>query len=197
MLKLESNIMTRWKNVSVATMVACAAFAIVVVHAQTKKSLWSLEFGSLTPQDYIEIQQLVARYPYALDRGTRHGKDYAALFTTDGVFEGNGKLLKGRDALAKSADRGDDAPQNVGHFMVNHIIEPGPTGGAGGAVGQQYLLTISAIGPEENGRRAASIRQWHYEDVYEKTSEGWLFKSRTLIPRPQGRPPAPQATPSR
>jgi hypothetical protein len=183
------------KNVIVATMAACAAFAIVVVDAQPKKSLWTLEFGSLTAQDYIEIQQLVARYPYALDRGTRHGRDYAALFTTDGVFEGNGKYLKGRDELAKSADRGDDAPQNVGHFMVNHIIEPGPTGGVGTGVGQQYLLTISAIGPEENGRRAASIRQWHYEDVYEKTSEGWLFKSRKLIEKP--RRPAPQPTTSR
>jgi hypothetical protein len=196
-MKMESNIMSNWKNVTMATMVACAAFAIVVVHAQTKKSLWTLEFGSLTPQDYIEIQQLVARYPYTLDRGTRHGKDYAAMFTTDGVFQGNGKLLKGRDELAKSADRGDDAPQNVGHFMVNHIIEPGPTGGVGAAVGQQYLLTISAIGPEENGRRASSIRQWHYEDVYQKTAEGWLFKSRTLVEKPRRQGPVPQVTPSR
>src|SRR6202022_1598201 len=118
MMKMESSIMSNWKNVTMATMVACAAFAIVVVHAQTRKSLWAIEFGRLTPQDYIEIQQLVARYPYALARGTRTGKEYAALFTTDGVFQGNGKLLKGREQLAKSADRGDDAPQNVGHFMV-------------------------------------------------------------------------------
>jgi len=185
------------KKIIVAMMVACSAFAIVVVHAQTKQSLWAREFGNLTPQDYIEIQQLVARYPYAYDRGTRHGKDYAALFTADGVFEGNGKLLKGRDALAKAADRGDDAPQNVGHFMVNHIIEPGPTGGNGEAVGQQYLLTMSSIGPEENGRRATSIRQWHYEDVYQKTPEGWLFKSRKVIEKPKARPPAAQPATSR
>ena len=181
----------------VAMMAACVAFAIVVVQAQTKQSLWTGEFGSLTPQDYMEIQQLVARYPYAYDRGTRHGKDYAALFTTDGVFEGNGKYLKGRDALAKEADRGDDAPQNVGHFTVNHIIEPGPTGGNGEAVGQQYLMTMSSIGPEENGRRATSIRQWHYEDVYQKTSEGWLFKSRKVIEKPKARPPAAQSAPAR
>lgn len=181
----------------VAMIAACAAFAIVVVHAQTKPSLWTREFGNLTPQDYIEIQQLVARYPYAYDRGTRHGKDYAALFTTDGVFEGNGKSLKGRDALAKEADRGDDAPQNVGHFTVNHIIEPGPTGGNGEAVGQQYLMTMSSIGPEENGRRATSIRQWHYEDVYQKTPEGWLFKSRKVIEKPKARPAAAQAAPAK
>ncbi len=185
------------KKIIGAIMAACAVLAIAVLGAQTKKAaptknaLWTQEFGSLTPLDYIEIQQLVARYPYALDRAIRHGKDYAALFTTDGVFEGNGKNLKGRDELAKAADRGDDQPQNVGHFTVNHIIEPGPTGGNGGAVGQQYLMTISAIGPEENGRRAASIRQWHYEDVYVKTAEGWLFKSRKVIEKPKARPPQP------
>lgn len=189
--------MTTSRNVIIATIVASIAFAMVVVRAQPNNSLWTKEFGHLTPTDYIEIQQLVARYPYALDRGTRHGKDFAALFTTDGVFEGNGKYLKGRDALAKDADRGDDAPQNVGHFTVNHIIEPGPTGGVDAAVGQQYLMLISAIGPEQNGRRAASISEWHYEDVYVKTSEGWLFKSRKVIQKPKGRAPQPQAAPSR
>jgi hypothetical protein len=180
-----------WKKVLTATTLACGVLTIVAVQAQQKK-VWSL--GHLTPRDYIEIQQLVAHYPYALDRGTDHGRVYAALFTTDGVFQGNGENLRGRDELAKMADKGEDAPQNVGHFMMNHVIEPGPNGVA---VGKQYLLTISAFGPEENGRRAASIRQWHYEDVYEKTSEGWLFKSRTLIEKPKGRSPAPPVTPSR
>jgi SnoaL-like domain len=183
--------MANWKKVLTATTVACGVLAIAAAQAQQRR-VWSL--GHLTPRDYIEIQQLVAHYPYALDRGTDHGRVYAALFTPNGVFQGNGKNLRGRDELAKSADRGEDAPQNVGHFMMNHVIEPGPNGGA---VGKQYLLTISAFGPEENGRRAVSIRQWHYEDVYEKTSEGWLFKSRTLIEKPKGRPPVPQVTPSR
>jgi len=181
----------RTKALIAATLV-CGVVAIVVVRAQQKR-VWSL--GHLTPVDYIEIQQLVAHYPYALDRGTDHGRVYAALFTPDGVFQGNGKYAKGREELAKSADRGDDAPQNVGHFMMNHVIEPGANGGA---VGKQYLLTISAFGPEVNGRRAVSIRKWHYEDIYEKTSEGWLFKSRTLIEKPEPpSPPAPPATPSR
>jgi hypothetical protein len=179
--------MANWKKVLAAT-IACGVMTIVVAQAQQKK-VWSL--GHLTPRDYIEIQQLVAHYPYALDRGTDHGRVYAALFTPDGVFQGNGQNLKGREELAKAADKGEDAPWNVGHFMMNHVIEPGPNGGA---VGKQYLLTMSAFGPEENGRRAVSIRQWHYEDVYEKTSEGWLFKSRTLIEKPQRRP-GPQVTP--
>jgi hypothetical protein len=174
--------MADWKKVFIATTLACALLAIVMVQAQQTKP-WFL--GHLTPRDYIEIQQLAARYPYALDRGTDNGKTYAALFTTDGVFQGNGQNLKGREDLAKAADRGEAIPQNVGHFMMNHMIEPGPDGTA---LGKQYLLTMSAFGPADaNGRRATSIRQWHYEDVYVKTADGWLFKSRTLIEKPAAR----------
>jgi hypothetical protein len=42
--------------------------------------------GSLTAADYIEIQQLVSRYGYALDTHTDNGYAYADLFTADGVF---------------------------------------------------------------------------------------------------------------
>ena len=185
--------MAKWMKVVIATTLACVALAIVMVQAQQQTKVWFL--GHLTPRDYIEIQQLAARYPYALDRGTDNGKAYGALFTPDGVFQGNGRNLKGRAELAKAADRGEAVPQNVGHFMMNHLIEPGPNGGA---VGKQYLLTMSAFGLEDaNGRRATSIRQWHYQDVYEKTSEGWLFKSRTLIEKPTGRAPVPEVKPSR
>jgi len=185
--------MANWMKAVIATTLAGVVLATIVVAQAQQTKPWFL--GHLTPRDYIEIQQLAARYPYALDRGTDNGKTYAALFTPDGVFEGNGRNLRGRAELAKAADRGEAIPQNVGHFMMNHLIEPGPNGGA---VGKQYLLTMSAFGPEDaNGRRATSIRQWHYQDVYEKTSEGWLFKSRTLIEKPRGRAPVPQVTPSR
>ena len=42
----------------------------------------------LTPQDYIEIQQLVRKYAWALDGGDNYGYAYADLFTPDGVFVG-------------------------------------------------------------------------------------------------------------
>src|SRR4051794_31591347 len=55
--------------------------------------------STLTPMDYIEIQQLISLYPYALDTGADHGHMYSDLFTPDGNF---GKF-KGRDALADLA----------------------------------------------------------------------------------------------
>ena len=40
----------------------------------------------LTAMDYIEIEQLVAKYSRALDTCANNGYDYADLYTPDGVF---------------------------------------------------------------------------------------------------------------
>src|SRR5262245_66254206 len=40
--------------------------------------------GMLTPQDYLEIQQLYATYSHALDKA--EGDRFAATFTADGEF---------------------------------------------------------------------------------------------------------------
>ena len=76
-----------------------AAATLVMVQAQQKSKA-----PTLTPLDYIEIQQLVARYAYALDTGAQDGTGsvYASLFTPDGVFVGgsSGRVAKGREQLA-------------------------------------------------------------------------------------------------
>src|SRR6185295_8980550 len=41
---------------------------------------------TLTTQDYIDIQQLIARYAVAIDECTNNGYDYAALYADDGWF---------------------------------------------------------------------------------------------------------------
>jgi hypothetical protein len=37
--------------------------------------------ATLTTQDYIDIQQLMARYAVAIDECTNNGYDYAALYS--------------------------------------------------------------------------------------------------------------------
>jgi hypothetical protein len=151
---------------------------------------------ALTPLDYIEIQQLVAKYAYALDSGAEDGYAYANLFTSDGVFTGmnqgpNGRSYTGRDTLAGLARGGRRGPLYVSHFITNVIITPAP----GGAIGKQYLA-ILAIG---DGRDPSAVDHGgHYEDVYAKTPDGWRFKSRTFFgsesgPNPSqlGKHPAP------
>ena len=43
--------------------------------------------GALTTADYIEIQQLYARYNHYIDSVKDDGYAYARLFTSDGVFD--------------------------------------------------------------------------------------------------------------
>jgi hypothetical protein len=62
------------------------------VHAQKARP------ATLMAADYIEIQQLVARYRYALDHGG-DGSAYAALFMRDGSF---GTQAKGTGTLSSS-----------------------------------------------------------------------------------------------
>jgi hypothetical protein len=138
-------------------------------------------FAGLTPQDYVEIRQLVARYAYAVDTGADNGNVYASLFAPDGAFADRmGRETKGHEALAALARRNTRGPQSAFHFIMNHVIEPASEG----AVGKEYLLQLR-IG---DGERPNDIfGGGHYEDVYTKTPAGWRFKRRQFIPS-EGRP---------
>jgi actinorhodin biosynthesis protein ActVIA len=126
----------------------------------------------LTAEDYIEIQQLVARYPYALDQNPDEGRSYANLFTPDAVFRQ--PRTEGRQNLATMASRAPHGPKYTRHFLANHVIETT----ADGAIGKQYLVAVD-IG--ETGQPSSIFLGGHYEDVYAKTAEGWRFKMRTFI----------------
>jgi hypothetical protein len=171
-------VLLTWKGLAgVATLVAAGAI-VVAVQAQQRSG-----GATLSPQDYIEIQQLVARYPYALDGGLGRGAVYADLFTPDGVFiNQDGRHDGGRAALEGlgGARRDRETPLNSAHYIVNHVIEPVS---AGRARGQEYLVVLD-IGEEGplHGPRPSSIRLGGvYRDEYEKTPRGWRFKTRQFI----------------
>jgi hypothetical protein len=169
------------------------------VKAQQTRTVGSTGVMALTAMDYIQIKQLVNRYAFALDTGSRNGYDYADLFSPDGVFDSNSRgRIQGRDQLASLARGEKKGPLYVNHYIMNHIIEPT----ADGAVGRQYLINIShdenipQVGPNPNqwalvGQKRGSLDTvgGHYEDVYTKTPEGWRFRYRTLVPSKSGPDP--------
>lgn len=120
--------------------------------------------GKLTTDDLVEIQQLYAKYNWALDSGDSQA--YAATFTPDGVFNNN----NGHDAIVKFADgfhAGIGA--HVKHWNTNLMITPSPTG----ANGQVYLVLVDyATKPPSIFTSAA------YADELVKTAQGWRFKKR-------------------
>ena len=55
---------------------AALAVALLAVPLQA----WAQQASTLTPQDYIAIQQLVSKYAYAIDEYKNRGHDYADLY---------------------------------------------------------------------------------------------------------------------
>ncbi len=136
----------------------------------------------LTALDYIQIQQLVAKYARYIDTCSNNGYDYADLYTPDGVFLPivNGKAIhgiQGREKLAEVSGGGSKQCKNVGwikqgvhHIYVNHIITPTPEG----ATGTVDMMMIG-LGGDPNKIE----NDGYYEDTYVKTDKGWRFKQRT------------------
>lgn len=176
-----------------AIVTICAAMlALVIVQAQgrTEKSAKPM---MLTAQDYIDIQQLAARYAYAIDKCTNSGYDYADLYTPDGVFsiaDENGvpgtARFQGRDRLAEADGGGKGGcvdPKtvpdrySVSHIVANLVIAPAPEA----ATGESYLLVVGFGDPtaKEGAKAPVVAYAWgKYYDVYVKTANGWRFKSR-------------------
>jgi SnoaL-like domain len=69
-----------------AMTLAGGAVVVMATHAQQGATPPSGQAPAFTAADYIEIQQLVARYAYALDTQGGSGSAYADLFTPDGVY---------------------------------------------------------------------------------------------------------------
>ncbi len=169
-----------WTKVAIAVGVFVATAA---PYAQQRTGAGPGNVAALTPTDYIEIQQLVSKYGYALDSGAPEGtgNEYAGLFTADGTFVGPGipDNTVGRDklgALAKipAGSKTRRGPTYVSHYLMNHLIEPSPEG----ATGKVYLLVVN-LG--QNGAPNKLSMGGHYEDVYARTPEGWRFKRREFF----------------
>jgi hypothetical protein len=159
---------------------ACAVAAFVALPNTVLAQQKPME---LTAMDYVEIQQLVAKYARFIDTCSNNGYDYADLYTADGIFlpvmDGKpaGKGIQGRERLAEVSGGGSRGCKNVGwiqqgvrHLYPNHIIEPT----AEGAKGYVDMLMIG-LGGDPNKIQYDG----HYEDIYVKTPQGWRFKQRT------------------
>ena len=154
------------------------ALFLILIPAASAQKIVSAELGAL---DYLQIQQLVARYARAIDTCSNNGYDYADLFTSDGYFAPSmdGKVdmkFQGRERLAEvsggGAQRCKDVPwikEGIHHIYVNHVITPT----AEGATGTVDMLMIG-LGGDPNRIEYDG----YYEDVYLKTPQGWRFKSR-------------------
>lgn len=132
--------------------------------------------GSLTTQDYIDIQQLYARYNEAID--SADGEAYAATFVPDGIFN----TFKGKDALIGFITQWKEKMNgtNRRHWNTNLVITPT----AEGANGSVYLMLLDV-----SVRPPAIASTAKYTDSLVKTPQGWRFKQRATKGDAPPRPP--------
>jgi hypothetical protein len=148
---------------------------------------------ALTARDYLEIDQLVYRYGWALDSGENNGFAYADLYAPDGTFTGTnqgprGRTYQGRENLAALARGPQLGPLHVSHLATNVIVTPTP----GGAVGRVYVAIFDQGQP---GTPPGAGHGGFYDDVYVKTPDGWRFQKRTFYEGKWGEPNVPLPPP--
>ena len=167
-----------------------AAFVVGVltlatVQAQQKPG------ATLSAMDYIQINQLINRYAFAVDTGADQGGMYAGLFAPGGKFlQRGGVSHTGREALANVGYRNSRGPQSVFHYLMSHAIEATPDGNARG----KEQLVQWELG--NAGQPSRIFGGGHYDDVYERTQDGWRFKQRQFIPSQSGYELAIPTTPA-
>jgi hypothetical protein len=143
------------------------------------------EVARLDAQDYLDIRGLIDSYARALDYCTNGGEDYANLYTEDGTFGvssawGHGAKVwfRGREQL-KVVGRGGPSGCRPGPGTSYHLtINPTITPTVAGAKAVSTLLTITND-TDDRG----DVVHWEggYEDTFEKTADGWRFKSRVHV----------------
>ena len=129
--------------------------------------------STLTPEDYIEIEQLYANYVRATDMGgAGDGSDYAANFTPDGEFGANGEN-KGPEALKSMIKNFHTRLERDGwssrHTYSSVQITPTPERAKGSVYALIFNVTAEPPFVDHSGV---------YEDWLVKTNDGWRFKKR-------------------
>ncbi len=132
---------------------------------------------NLSPEDYIEILQLINEYPRDVDAGAV--RDASWMFAKEGHSTGMtggaplltptdhkfyyGSLLGPTGQARKGGDR---------HFNTSPVIIGLPDGTARGS---SYMMGVSV---KKEGEKPTIDRIGKYEDLYVKTADGWRIRER-------------------
>jgi hypothetical protein len=132
---------------------------------------------NLSPEDYIEILQLINEYPRDVDPGSV--RDASWMFTKDAHSTG----MTGGAPLTTPQDHkyfygglvGPEGQARKGgdrHFNTSPVIIGLPDGTARGS---SYMMQVTL---KQKGGKPEIDLMGKYEDLYVKTPEGWRIKER-------------------
>jgi hypothetical protein len=141
----------------------------------SRKPLIKGSHVNLSPEDYIEIMQLISEYPRDVDPGSV--RDASWMFTHDAhsVISG-APMTKPEDFKnfygSLVAETGQATKGGNRHFNTSPIIIGLPDGTARGS---SYMMGVSIKGA---GQKPTIDLMGKYEDLYVKTPDGWKMKER-------------------
>jgi hypothetical protein len=145
-----------------------------VLAGNTHPAVAQTTAAPLTALERIDIQQLVARYSYALDGAEGDDRAFVELFLSNGVLVTPGATAVGHERLAllrKSLrSRGTRAT-----LATNILLK----GSGNRATGKVYVIEIQEEGAPGSGTLSVGGR---FHDDYVRTSAGWKFARREFIP---------------
>jgi uncharacterized protein (TIGR02246 family) len=125
--------------------------------------------SALEPADALAILQLAAQADSCATR--RDAAGYAALFTEDGVMEGDMGNVAGRDALAAAVARvWENEPRGTLHLTCNAVVEDSASTPA-----VTSILVMLMPQPPGVAIQAADVVQ-HFT----RTPAGWRISSRQI-----------------
>jgi hypothetical protein len=130
----------------------------------------------LSPEDYIEIQQLMSFYARDVDPGSV--RDASWMFAKDAVASVGATPLASPEELkrfytgVKDGAFGGGNLGGVRHFNSSYVIVGTPDGGARGS---SYMLQVER---RTEGGPVEVTLFGKYEDKYVKTADGWRIKER-------------------
>jgi hypothetical protein len=127
--------------------------------------------GPLSLTDRLEIQELIARYNWAID--TRDGVGVANTFTANGIFDG-GRIVQGRDQLIAFGELRDRPPTPAGvgsqHWVTNLVL-------AGDNLrihARSFFIRHNVV---DNGVVASTNLGYYYDEIVYFDGR-WLFEKR-------------------
>lgn len=155
--------------------------------------------GSSFAEDRAEIENLQAKYMFALD--WQDADAYAATFTEDGVLDWAQGVCEGREAIRKEAQgmhahfaklAAADAPlrrARLRHFISNVVLEiDGDT-----AKGVAYWFEANN---DIMGRWPYLGGYGHYEDALRRENGRWLFTRRKIFNEVMAHRTGPEENPA-
>ena len=133
--------------------------------------------NTLTTDDHIRIQQLYARYAFAID--LRDTESWLDCFTEDGELGRDGgdggfapgSVRRGRAELREMAEGAARSGVSAYHWNSNLLVAPTQYG----ASGQCYVMLVRA--PEGRGEMAIA---GYMRDELVKTDGVWRFRRRCM-----------------